>query len=239
VQAAAQAVLGTVAASGNHGKFGIAFTHLDQVKDPNLPKYQDKRAHVLASVHNCFSKLKESITGPIIPIMERTIDDQSFMLGALQGTAAKLPNGAKQQLDGLLTFIESKLPPPVIPDAKPVYDPSGLGFAVQRAAGSFQTLWSARLGLAISSTVTKEHWTRVKALNRRIANQTDVEYSSLHPVADLVRRIMEELSNHLSAPLGWNRPPASDDEAQAAIDPIRQAVFASLGSYHGSRGLGC
>lgn len=228
VQAAAQAVLGTVASSGNHAKLGIAFTHFDQVKGPNLPKYGDKRAHVLASVHNCFSKLKETITGPIIPIMERTMDDACFMLGALQGTSAKLPNGVKQQLDGLLTFIESKLPPPVIPDAKPVYDPSGLGFAVQRAADSFQTFWSARLGLAISSTVTKEHWTRVKALNRRIANETDVEYSSLRPVADLVRRITEEVSNYLDAPLGWTRQPTSDEEAQAAIDPIRQAVFASL-----------
>lgn len=228
VQAAAQAVLGTVASSGNHAKLGIAFTHFDQVKGLNLPKYEDKRAHVLASVHNAFLKLKETITGPIIPIMDRTIDDQSFMLGALQGSAAKLPNGVKAQLERLLTFIESKLPTPVIPNLKPEYDPSGLGFAVQRAASSFQSVWSARLGLAVSSTVSKEHWMRVKALNRRIANETDVEYSSLRPVADLVRRITEEVSNYLDAPLRWNRQPADDEEAQAAIDPIRQAVFARL-----------
>jgi hypothetical protein len=38
----------------------------------------------------------------------------------------------------------------------------------------------------------------------------------------------EEVSNYLATPLGWNRQPASDDEAQAAIDPIRQDVFADL-----------
>ena len=228
IQAAAQAVLGTAAASGHHSKLAIAFTHFDQVKGPNLPTFKEKRAHVLASVHNSFSKLKETITGPVVPLMERAIDDQSFMLGALQGPSAKLPTGVKQQLEELLTFFEEKIPAPVIPDAKPIYDPSGLGFAVQRAARSFQDHWSARLGLSIDSSVSKEHWTRVKALNRRIANETNVEYSSLRPVADLVRRITEEVSNYLDAPLDWTRKPADDEEAQAAIDPIRQAVFISL-----------
>ncbi len=228
IQAAAQAVLGTAAASGNHSKLAIAFTHFDQVKGPNLPTFKAKRAHVLASVHNCFSKLKETITGPIVPLMERAVDDQSFMLGALQGPSTKLPAGVKQQLDSLLNFFEAKVPAPVIPDAKPIYDPSGLGFAVQRAASGFHDHWSARLGLSIDSSVSKEHWTRVKALNRRIASETDVEYSSLRPVADLVRRITEEVSNYLDVPLDWTRKPLDDEEAQAAIDPIRQAVFFSL-----------
>lgn len=228
IQAAAQAVLGTAAASGNHSKLAIAFTHFDQVKGPNLPTFKEKRAHVLASVHNCFSKLKETITGPVVPLMERAVDNQSFMLGALQGPSTKLPTGVKQQLENLLNFFEEKIPAPAVPDAKPVYDPSGLGFAVQRAASSFQDHWTARLGLSIDSSVSKEHWTRVKALNRRIANETDVEYSSLRPVADLVRRITEEVSNYLDAPLDWTRKPTDDEEAQAAIDPIRQAVFFTL-----------
>lgn len=228
VQAAAQSVMRTAAASGYYSKLLIAFTHFDQVKGLNLPKFGDKRAHVLASVHNYLSKLRETLNGPIVSAMERSIDDQCFMLGGLQGSSAALPTGVKQQIGVLLDFIEATIEPVPIPDAKPTYDPSGLGFAVQRAADGFQKHWSALLNLVVSSTVSPEHWTRVKALNRRISNEIDVEYSSLRPVADLVRRISEEVANFLDHPIEWSREPTDDAEAQAAIAPIRQAVFNGL-----------
>lgn len=228
IQAAAQSVLRTATASGHYAKLAIAFTHFDHVKGLNIPKFPQKRAHVLASVHNYLSKLRETLHGPIVSEVERSIDEHCFMLGGLQGPSAMLPQGVRQQLSLLLDFIEGSIAPTVIPDAKPMYDPSGLGFAVQRAADGFQTYWAARLGLAISSAVSSEHWTRVKALNRRISNQLDVEYDSLRPVADLVRRISEEVSNFLESPIGWSRAPVDDTEAQAAIAPIRQAVFAGL-----------
>jgi hypothetical protein len=228
IQAAAQSVLRTAAASGHYSKLVIGFTHFDHVRGLNLPTFADKRAHVLASVHNYLSKLRETLNGPIVSAMERSIDEQCVLLGGLQGASDLLPTGVKRQLDDMLGFIERTVTPPAIPDAKPSYDPSGLGFAVQRAADSFQQHWAALLGLAVNSTVSAEHWTRVKALNRRISNELDVEYSSLRPVADLVRRVSEEISNFLDHPIEWSRPPLDDTEAQAAIAPIRQSVFTDL-----------
>lgn len=81
IQAAAQAVLRAVAASGNYGKLAIAFTHFDQVKGLNLPGFAAKRAHVLASVYNYLARLRDVLNGPIVTAMERTIDTQCFMLG--------------------------------------------------------------------------------------------------------------------------------------------------------------
>ncbi|MGE0497322.1 MAG: hypothetical protein AB7O72_05770 [Ramlibacter sp.] len=228
VQAAAQSVLRAVASSGNYNKLLLAFTHFDQVKGLNLPTFADKRAHVLASVHNYLVKLKEVLNAPIVAAMERTIDDKSFMLGALDGPSTKLPPGVKTQLNKLIAFIEKSAEPPPVPDAKPQYDASGLGFAVQRAANSFQKAWAARLGLSIGATLPAEHWTRIKALNRKISNETGVEYDSLRPVADLVGRIIEEVANFLDNPIGWSRPPVDADEAQQAIAPIRQVVFSQL-----------
>lgn len=230
VQAAAQAVLRAVAASGNYGKLAIAFTHFDQVKGLNLPGFAAKRAHVLASVYNYLARLREVLNGPIVTSMERTIDTQCFMLGGLDAASEKLPGGVRVQLDQLLDRFARSITPPPLPDAKPSYDPSGLGFAVQRAADSFQRAWAFRLGFATSAEVNKEHWTRVKALNQRIANELDVEYDSLRPVADFVGRITEEISNFLDHPVHWTRPPKDDTEAQEAIAPIRQAVFSELHS---------
>lgn len=228
IQAAAQSVLRAVASSGNYSKLLLAFTHFDQVKGLNLPTFADKRAHVMASVHNYLSKLKEVLNAPIVGAMERMIDDRSFMLGALDGPSAKLPPGVKGQLKTLITFVEKSIEPPAAPDAKPRYDGSGLGFAVQRAARSFQEAWAARLGFSIGATLPAEHWTRIKALDRRISNETDVEYDSLRPVADLVGRITEEIANFLDNPISWSRPPIDADEAQQAIVSIRQAVFKQL-----------
>lgn len=228
VQAAAQSVLRAVASSGNYNKLLLAFTHFDQVKGLNLPTFADKRSHVLGSVHNYLSKLKEVLNPPIVAAMERTIDDQSFMLGALDGPSTKLPPGVKAQLNNLVACIEKLVEPLPAPDAKPHYDASGLGFAVQRAADSFQKAWAARLGLAIGATLPAEHWTRIKALNRKISNETGIEYDSLRPVADLVGRIIEEVANFLDNPIGWSRPPVDAHEAQQAIAPIRQIVFRHL-----------
>lgn len=228
IQAAAQSVLRAVASSGNYNKLLLAFTHFDQVKGLNLPTFVDKRAHVLASVHNYLAKLKEVLNAPIVAAMERMIDGHSFMLGALDGPSIKLPAGVKGQLNQLITFVEKSVEPPPIPDAKPKYDTSGIGFAVQRATNSFQKAWAARLGLSIDATLPTEHWTRIKALNRKISNETGVEYDSLRPVADLVSRITEEIANFLDNPIDWSRQPADAYEAQQAIAPIRQVVFNRL-----------
>ena len=99
---------------------------------------------------------------------------------------------------------------------------------VQRAADKFQKAWAARLGLAISGSLEQEHWTRVKALNRRVSNEQDVEYDSLRPVADLVARVAEEISNFLDHPIDWNRAPLNENEAQASISAIRRVVFNDL-----------
>lgn len=230
VQAAAQAVLRAVAASGNYGKLAIAFTHFDQVKGLNLRDFAARRAHVLASIYNYLARLREVLNGPIVTSMERTIDTQCYMLGALDAASDKLPGGVRSQLGQLLDQFERSVAPPALPDAKPSYDPSGLGFAVQRAADSFQRAWKFRLGFAHSAEVNAEHWSRVKALNRRIANELDVEYDSLRPVADFVGRITEEVSNFLDHPVRWTRAPKDDTEAQEAIAPIRQAVFRELHS---------
>lgn len=228
VQAAAQSVLRAVASSGNYNKLLLCFTHFDQVKGLNLPTFADKRSHVLASVYNYLTKLKEVLNAPIVAAMERMIDEQSFMLGALDRSSTKLPPGVKSQLIKLISLIEKSVEPPPVPDAKPQYDASGLGFAVQRATDSFQKAWATRLGHSIGATLPTEHWTRIKALNRTISNETGVEYDSLRPVADLVGRITEEVANFLDNPISWSRPPADADEVQQAIAPIRQVVFSQL-----------
>ncbi len=232
MQAAPLSVLRAVAASGHHDKLAIAFTHFDQIKGKNLQLFADKRGHVMASVLNALSGLKDALGTPLVRTIERGIDERCFMLGAVDRAITKLPSSAgsymKEQYGGLVRFCENSILPPPPPKASPIYDPTGISFAVQDAVYKFQQPWLARLGLGTYNGVHKAHWSQIKALNRRIASELDIEYGSLQPVADLVASLTESISRFLDSPISWTREPTDEQEEQAAIANIRQAVSAAL-----------
>lgn len=232
MQAAPLSVLRTIAASGHHQKLAIAFTHFDQIKGKNLPTFAEKRTHVMASVLNALSNLKEALGAPIVRTIEHGIDERCFMLGAVDRAIAKLPTSAgnymREQYGALIRFCERAILPPAPPKACPIYDPTGISFAVQDAVNKFQQPWLARLGLATYSGIDKAHWSQVKALNRRIAGELDIEYGALQPVADFVARLSESISRFLDSPISWTRNRVDEQEEQAAIANIRRAVSANL-----------
>src|SRR5579864_1292923 len=228
MQAAPLSVLRAVASSGHHRKLAVAFTHFDQIKGQNFQKFADKRAHVMASVLNALSSLREVLGVVVINAIEHGIDSRCFMLGGVDRQLAKLPTRAAEYMKGqfseLVAFCQKAILPPPPAVARPVYDPTGIGFAVQDAVTKFQGPWQARLGMGTYEGFRKEHWTRIKALNRRIAGELDDEYDSLRPIADLATQLRESISRFLNNPISWTREPASEEEVQAAVDPIRQLI---------------
>jgi hypothetical protein len=232
MQAAPLSVLRAVASSGHHAKLAMAFTHFDLIKGQNLPTFPEKRAHVMASVLNALAGLREALGAPVVRAIEHGLDSRCFMLGGLDRQLSKLPTRAaeymKGQLKELVNFFGRAILPPPPAEAHPLYDPTGLGFAVQEAVAKFQGPWLARLGMGAYEGFSKEHWARVKALNRRIAGELDDEYDTLRPVADLVTQLRESISRFLNAPIGWTRPPADEQEEQRAVGDIRQTVDAAL-----------
>jgi GTPase SAR1 family protein len=232
MQAAPLSVLRSVAASGYQEKLAIAFTHFDQIKGKNLPTFSDKRAHVMASVTHLLSSLKDILGAPLVKSIERSIEARCFMLGGVDRLLTKLPSKAadymKNQLLELIALCERAIQPPAPPQASPIYDPTGLAFVVQEAVDKFMKPWLARLGLGLHDGVSREHWTKIKALNRRIAGELDVEYDKLQPVADLEARLKEAISRFLDNPVDWTRAPADEVEEQAAVSGVRRAVSIAL-----------
>ena len=232
MQAAPLSVLRSIATSGHQEKLAIAFTHFDAVKGPNLPGYTARRNHVLASVKNTIDKLRDAIGDVVLSGLEGQIDDRCFMLGWLDRPAAKMRTGAQRQLTELTRFFEAAIVPATPPAAKPLYDPAGLAFAVQWGADDFHSLWNARLGYQHRDGVDKEHWSRVKALTRRVALHMDnYEYDYLMPIAELIVRLSEAISRFLDTPAKWDSPAKDPDEANAAIARIRSEVHTALHSF--------
>jgi hypothetical protein len=232
MQAAPLSVLRAVASSSHEKKLAVAFTHFDQIKGHNLRTFADKRGHVMASVLNALSNLRDILGTPVVKSIEHGLDDRCFMFGGVDQNLARLPARAAEymtsELGQLVDFCEQAIMPPPVPEACPVYDPTGLSFAVREAVLNFQGPWLARLGLGPYEGVRKEHYSRVKALNRRIAGELDDEYDTLRPVADLVARLTESISRFLDSPIEWTRESDGDEEKQAAISRIRRAVSAVM-----------
>ena len=232
MQAAPLSVLRSVASSGHSAKLAVAFTHFDQIRGPSLRTFADKRSHVMASVFNALSNLRDTLGVPVTRNIEKDIDERCFMLGGVDRSLKRLPDPAAdymhEALSGLVNFCVEAIRPPRSPKARPIYDPTGISFVVLDAVSKFQGPWLARLGLGGYEGVRTEHWTRVKALNRRIAGELDVEYDTLQPVADLVEQMTEAVSGFLDYPIDWTREPEDDEERHAAVAEIRRAVSTKM-----------
>jgi len=228
MQAAPLALLRTAASAGYADKIAIAFSHFDQVKGDNLRTLQQKRNHVLASITNAVASLRQLLGTPVTTALERRIEHQVFMLGGLDREIGNIPSGVVSEFGKLLSLLQEAASPVVPVKAAPVYNVGGLELALRDAVESFLRPWEARLGLAFRDGIRTEHWTRIKALSRRFANNWGDEYDNLRPASDLIGRLQEEISRWLDTPAGWTSPPADDAERISALNPVRGSVFSAL-----------
>jgi energy-coupling factor transporter ATP-binding protein EcfA2 len=228
MQAAPLALLRSVGSSGFARKLAIAFTHFDQVKGANLGSFEQKRDHVLGSVGNAIASLRDIVGSGVAGAIERQVDNHSIFLGGLDRRTAKLPGGFRRELARLIDMMQHAIEPVERTDCSPMYEFKGLEIAMHDAIDAFRDPWCAKLGLSYHDGISKEHWTRIKALSRRLANHWADEYDTLTPVADLLARLQEEASKWLDRPAGWTRQPEDDDEREIALDAIREAVFKEL-----------
>ena len=84
-----------------------------------------------------------------------------------------------------------------------------------------------KLGIKTCDEVKKEHWTRIKALNRRFAEEWDNEYDNLRPVADVLARLQEGVSHWLDNQ-AVDTLNQSADERNSTYTAIRQHVSRRL-----------
>lgn len=227
IQAGSIAVLRSVGASGHHSKLAIAFTHFDNITADNLQDTKAKKNHILNSLTNGMTALKEILGLPVIRSIERELVQRCFFLGHLQKELAADKKLTRSELNRLIATLQSSIVVKHEVLAKPSYDTEFLLFALQGATKDFRMPWSARLGLTYSGA-NPEHWTRIKAISRRISLKWSDEYDTLRPVADLIARLTERISLYLNNPVRWEPETVSEEEKQQRINVIRQEVNMAL-----------
>lgn len=231
MQAAPCAVLRSLAASGHESKLIMCFTHFDEVKGDNLLDQASKKNHVLSSVDNAIHAVGKALGRDAEHAMQRLLPERAVFLASIQ---KHLQTGARftlAELKRLVSIVEASILPPASTEYKPVYDVANLVLCIQSATQEFHDAWRGVLGMGTRSGVAPEHWTRVKALTRRLGLLHEDEYDTLRPVADLIRVLQNSISQYLATPMKWipSTPlEAESDSRVQAIDGIKKQVFKRL-----------
>ena len=221
MQAATLAAMREVVATGNARKLILAFTHFDEVKGDNLPTASARAQHVLASANNVLAAFGEELG----PYAERTLrqrmEQARFFLGDIHEPLNENDASGRRtmsQLRNLLDCIDEVIERPELAAARPVYDRMNLVLAIRSAADAFHERWRPLLGLESKPGFAKEHWTRVKALSRRLGTGMGDEYDTLKPVADLRTKLQECIYVFVQNPLRWEGHEPTEDQKQDSFD---------------------
>jgi hypothetical protein len=231
MQAAPISAMHELASSGNASKLILAFTHFDEVKGDNLPTPSAKAQHVMASAENVLAAMGENL-GPYAEraLRRRLETARVFLAGIDKPLSSATKEGVRTigQLEKLLILIDEIIERPPAVLVKPCYDRMNLVLAVKAAAESFHDAWFPRLGLQHKPGVGKEHWTRVKALTRRLATGMADHYDSLQPVADLRKELQDRIYVFVQNPLKWDGAEPADEEKQIVFDTLADAIARRL-----------
>jgi len=231
MQAAPVAALRALIRTGNTKKLLMCFTHFDEVKGDNLPTVSSKREHVLASAENIMTRLGEDL-GPNAERSLRTrLAEHCFFLGGIDkilDTKKKRGMRSIEQINSLLLAIDQIVERPEPIEARPVYDRMNLALAIREAANQFQEAWLPRLGRKYKSGINKEHWTRIKALTRRLAQGSRDHYDNLMPVSDLHEQLGELIYITIQKPIRWEGEEPDEDSQQQVYDEFSSTLTGRL-----------
>ena len=221
MQAAPLAAMREIVTTGNARKLIISFTHFDEVKGDNLPNASAKVQHVLASAENVLAAFGEELGPYAERALRQRLESARFFFADIHEPLSEVTASGRRtisQIRKLLDAIDAVIERPEPAEVRPVYDRMNLVLAIHAAADAFHEAWRPRLGLEFKPGFAKEHWTRVKALSRRLATGWADEYDTLRPIADLRKELVERIYVFVQKPLRWQGPEPADDQKQACFD---------------------
>ncbi len=226
-----------VVASGYTDRLMIAFTHFDQVEGDNFENVYDKKTHVYNSLRNGLSEIEKSIGSFMVERLENELRSRCLFLENLNNKDSELKDSTKKQLNYLFNFFQEKTKASCMTASKPNYDKKIFCNEVYSSIEKFRMMWDMRFsGMATrkyesafdSCGAKKEHWKRIQALNRRIAEFGTIEYDTLRPVSELKSFVSEQISCYLNNSLKWGIREPTEEEKLNFTDAIRRSISRTL-----------
>jgi adenylate kinase family enzyme len=236
MQAAPSAALRSLVTGGYEHKLFIAFTHFDDVRGDNFaPRdISAREQHVRSSVDNVVSSIGDALGGAAHHALQRALDGRVFFLSDLHKRLTNPRHYTLSQLNRFLTALEKAAATEAAFGVRPhpIYSDGNLDGLIAGATGELHELWDIKLGIIRKEGLIREHWTRVKALCKRlgfpIGNVYQYEYDSLRPVADFIRVISEKLTVFTAQPMRWEPRNSSVDSQRDVVAEVSRTIFKDL-----------
>jgi hypothetical protein len=241
MQAMAQTVLETVVASGHASKLFVSFTHFDEVQGDNFADREAREEHVQNSFDQMLLKIGNQLGQRNRQLLRKSLEGRVFFLSlptiAQEDRVPPEATETQDELRRMLAAIEAiEIPTP--PDGlQPTYNENELFSFIRKVIENFRARWKALMAIGTFRGVSPEHWSRIKALSRRVGERGEEEYDYLKPVADLMKETTEQVRKFLEErPVRWTPSDyGSEEMRQAAIDAIFREFHQRLHGYIRSR----
>lgn len=222
--AAAQSLLRSATASGHERKLTIVFTHFDQMEGDNFANSADMKDSVRSSLEQAIQGVEEALDSQSGAgrRLRHALGDRLFFVGHIQDALPKKKE-TRRELERFVQLLGRAHEPETPTEAIPSYDLADLVVRVWPATAQFQKQWNTLL--------SSEHWTRIRALTRRFAEQSSDGYDKLQPVADLRGIFVEKLGLFVANPREWEPTNASPKAKDDAIAQVLREFSTRLESY--------
>lgn len=206
--------------SGYADKTLMCYTHIDEMKGDNFIRTQDKVNHVNIALSAYLTELRKQNVNAFSSLEEQEILSSCYYFSDLAND--NISKMSQKQLLKVLNAIHERFRSRVsFEDVVIKYDEMTLYHHLQNAIDKFRREWGNIIGYPYTTSET-EHWSRIKALTRRLAYFDEDNYNhELQPLADLARCIKEELNSYLNKPMAISMLDMSDEKVIKKINYMK------------------
>lgn len=212
---------------GYSNKLVFAFTHVDLMKGDNFYKFDDKRRHVMADLSSYLFEMKRQNEDIFTDVeSEAIINSCNFFSDLDKPEPSKMTRKyTKMLLEQLKNLFSASI---TVNDVKIRYDAMTLYAHLQLAIQKYRENWSQVIGYPSKSQKT-EHWSRIKALTRRLAYFGIDHYNyELMPLSDFRQEVSTQLNLFMNKPLEVIPYETAEDVRVKLINELKSEINAQL-----------
>lgn len=176
----------------------FGFTKMDLVEGSNYRNMQDKKQHIKKTLENYLSYLRKQEHAVLSDLEVQTILDNCIFFSRLdKERISKLTaNGMNEFREKVNTIVSKKIS---VENVHFQYEALKLYYYLKESTQIFRQLWGEKTGCT-AVTGNTVHWTRIRALSRRLAVLGKESYQELQPLTDFITAVQERISLFINQP---------------------------------------
>lgn len=200
----------------------FAFTKMDEVKGNNYRGMCDKKAHVLTTLENYLQFLRKQENTVLSDTeVQRILSNCIFFSYLQKNDISKLTARGLEELESKTNAIISDHIS--TEEVTFNYEALKLYYYIKEATLSFRKIWAEKTGYSAITSKT-EHWSRIRALSRRLGLLGQESYCELQPLADFAAIVQENINIFINQPEDIIPSQTSEEVADELKRVIKRAI---------------